>query len=252
MAEEKGVQSVQRIFALLELLAASPRGAGLQKLAEGTGLAKSTVHRLLASLVQLGYVAQDPETSQYRLTLKLFELSSSAANQLDLMGIAKPHLDRLSATTGEAVHLVLRDDLDIVYIYKAESGNLRMSSHVGLRAPLYCTGVGKAILSSLPAAEVQRIWNSSDRKKLTAHTITELPALERQLRAVRANGFAIDDEENELGIRCVALPIPGPDGRAQAAFSISSLVPHMSEERIAEIARISLETRAAILRDLGL
>ena len=150
MAEKGGVQSVERIFQLIEHLAAHPTGVSLQTLAGETGLAKSTVHRLLASLVGLGYVVQDEENGHYRLTLKMFELSSGIVDSMDIMGVAKAHLERLSQRTGEAVHLVIRDGRDIVYIYKTESGPMRMSSRVGLRSPLYCTGVGKAILATLP------------------------------------------------------------------------------------------------------
>ena len=117
MADKSGVQSVERIFQLIESLSAHPAGAGLQRLAQDTGLAKSTVHRLLASLVSLGYAAQD-ENGRYRLTLKMFELSSGIVNSMDIMDVAKVHLERLAQRTGEAVHLVIRDGQDIVYIYK--------------------------------------------------------------------------------------------------------------------------------------
>ena len=200
MAEKSGVQSVERIFQLIESLAAHPAGAGLQRLAQDTDLAKSTVHRLLASLVSLGYAAQD-ENGRYRLTLKMFELSSGIVNSMDIMDVAKVHLERLAQRTGEAVHLVIRDGQDIVYIYKTESGPMRMSSRVGLRSPLYCTGVGKAILATLPADEVTNIWQHTTPQKLTTHTIVKFDALQAQLAEVRTNGYAIDDEENEWGVR---------------------------------------------------
>lgn len=252
MAEKSGVQSVERIFALIEQLAAHPAGASLQRLAQDTGLAKSTVHRLLASLVGLGYVVQEGGTGRYRLTLKMFELSSGIVNSMDIMGVAKAHLERLAQRTGEAVHLVIRDGQDIVYIYKTENGPMRMSSRVGLRSPLYCTGVGKAILATLPSEEVAEIWSHSQLKKLTVRTVTELPQLQAQLAEVRANGYAVDDEENELGVRCVAVAIPGADGRAESAFSISGLTPYMTPERIRRIATMALDSRTDILADLGL
>lgn len=251
MADKSGVQSVERIFQLIESLAAHPAGAGLQRLAQDTGLAKSTVHRLLASLVSLGYAAQD-ENGRYRLTLKMFELSSGIVNSMDIMDVAKVHLERLAQRTGEAVHLVIRDGQDIVYIYKTESGPMRMSSRVGLRSPLYCTGVGKAILATLPADEVAQIWQHTTPQKLTAHTIVEYDALQAQLTEVRTNGYAIDDEENELGVRCVAVAIPGVGGRADSAFSISGLAPYMTPERIRRIATLALDTRTDIMADLGL
>lgn len=253
MEQEKGgVQSVARIFAIIELLAAHPGGMSLQQLAAESGLAKSTAHRLLASLIQLGYAVQDSFTTHYRLTLKMFELSSGIVNDLDVMGVARPHLDRLANRSGEAVHLVIRDGADIVYIYKAEAGGMRMSSRVGMRSPMYCTGVGKAMLATLPYREVEQVWAQSRPKKLTEHTITTLPRLLEQLAQVRADGYAVDDEENELGIRCIALALPGPSGKAEAAFSISGLVPHMGPERLEQLAALALDTRGAILRDLGM
>ena len=251
MTEKSGVQSVERIVQLIEQLASHPAGASLQRLAQETGLAKSTVHRLLASLVSLGYAAQEPETGRYRLTLKMFELSSGIVNSMEIMDVAKAHLERLSQRTGEAVHLVIRDARDIVYIYKTESGPMRMSSRVGLRSPLYCTGVGKAILATLPPEEVEDVWNHSSLKKLTSRTVVDLTEMQDQLAEVRANGYAIDDEENEMGVRCVAVAIPGPDGRAESAFSISGLAPYMTPERIRRVAALALDTRTDILADLG-
>ena len=175
------------------------------------------MHRLLASLVSLGYAAQEPETGRYRLTLKMFELSSGIVNSMEIMDVAKAHLERLSQRTGEAVHLVIRDAQDIVYIYKTESGPMRMSSRVGLRSP----------------------------------TVVDLTEMQDQLAEVRANGYAIDDEENEMGVRCVAVAIPGPDGRAESAFSISGLAPYMTPERIRRVAALALDTRTDILADLG-
>ena len=156
---------------------------------------------------------------------------------------------------GEAVHLVIQDGVDIVYIYKAEAGaglgGMRMSSHVGLRIPMYCTGVGKAILATQSYGEAERVWRKSSIRALTAHTITDFDAFIEQLKRVRMAGYAIDDEENELGIRCVALAVPGMNGRAEAAFSISGLAAQMTDDRIEHLARMGLAARQDILRDLG-
>lgn len=249
--DKNNVQSIERIFDLIEKLAAHPAGAGLQRLAGESGLAKSTAHRLLASLMHLGYAAQDPVTGRYKLTLKMFELSSGIVNNMDVMSVAKIQLERLAQRTGEAVHLVVRDGSDIVYIYKTESGPMRMASAVGLRRPLYCTGVGKAILAGLPQAEIARIWQNTTPVKLTERTITDLDTLQAQLAEVRQNGYALDDEENEPGIRCVALALPGAGTRADAAFSISGQAAYMTAERIGRIARLALETREDIMRELG-
>ena len=234
-----GVQSVARIFALIEVLCAHPKGASLQTISAESGLPKSTAHRLLSSLVSLGYAVQDSFSTHYRLTMKIFELSSGIVNDMDIMSVAKPHLDKLSRHTGEAVHLVIQDGVDIVYIYKAEAG-------AG-----YCTGVGKAILATQSYGEAERVWRKSSIRALTAHTITDFDAFIEQLKRVRMAGYAIDDEENELGIRCVALAVPGMNGRAEAAFSISGLAAQMTDDRIEHLARMGLAARQDILRDLG-
>lgn len=253
MAEEKGgVQSVERIFTIIETLAKHPHGMTLQAVAKSTQLAKSTAHRLLSSLITLGYAMQDGVTGHYKLTLKMFELSSGVVSEMDVLSVAKPHLDRLAARTGEAIHLVVRDGVDVVYLYKAETGGMRMGSRVGLRNPMYCTGVGKAILSTLPFEEIEQIWQTSHREQLTPHTIVNFSELLEQLRLIRVRGWAVDDEENELGIRCVALALPGPGGRADAAFSITSLVPNMSDVRLEQLARTALLARKDIMRDMGL
>ena len=252
MTEEKGgVQSVQRIFSIVECLAAHPHGMNLQTIAEETKLAKSTVHRMLSNLIQLGYALQDGVTGQYRLTLKMFELSSGVVSEMNVLSTAKPYLDRLAARTGEAIHLVIRDGTDVVYLYKAEAGGMHMGSRIGLRSPMYCTGVGKAILATLSAGEVEHVWKSSHHRAYTPHTITRYPDLLAQLERIRARGWAVDDEENELGIRCVALALPGAGGKADAAFSISSLAPNMSEERMEKLAQTALLAREEILRDMG-
>ncbi|MEF9969302.1 MAG: IclR family transcriptional regulator [Ruthenibacterium sp.] len=248
-----GVQSVARIFTIIEVLSVHTKGASLQDISKESGFAKSTTHRLLASLVTLGYVVQDSFTTHYRLTMKMFELSSGIVNDMDVLSVAKPHLDRLARHTGEAVHLVIQDGVDIVYLYKAEggAGTMRMSSHVGLRIPMYCTGVGKAILATQSYGESERIWRKSNIQKLTPHTLTDFDSLINQLKEIRLRGYAIDDEENELGIRCVALSLPALTGRAEAAFSISGLAPHMNPVRVAELAQTGLDAKQAILRDLG-
>ena len=251
MAEKGGVQSVERIFQLIEHLAAHPTGVSLQTLAGETGLAKSTVHRLLASLVGLGYVVQDEENGHYRLTLKMFELSSGIVDSMDIMGVAKAHLERLSQRTGEAVHLVIRDGRDIVYIYKTESGPMRMSSRVGLRSPLYCTGVGKAILATRGDEEVLRCWEESERVPCTPYTITRKDAFLREISQIRQHGYAMDNEENELGVRCVAAAIPDWHGAASYALSISAPVSRMTDERVQSLIPALLETRDEISACLG-
>lgn len=246
-------QSAVRIFSILEALSNSPKGACLQEISAQCGLAKSTTHRILNSLVGLGYVAQDAFTLHYRLTFKMFELSSRVVNDMDILSIAKPHLDRLSHLSGEAVHLVVQDGCDVVYIYKADSGASysHMSSYVGLRIPMYCSGVGKAILSTQSETEVRQVWKQSDIRARTEHTVIQWDMFVAQLKQARRSGYALDNEENELGIRCVAFALPGVNGRADTAFSISGIAVRLTGPALDRAVELGLATQQDIMRSMG-
>jgi IclR family KDG regulon transcriptional repressor len=202
---KNGVQSIERTFSIINELSQVPNGISLSKLATATALNKSTVHRLLSALIMLGYVTKDERTSRYMLTIKMFEIGSRVIDKLDINAVSKLYLEKLSIVTGEAVHLVVRDGNYIVYISKQDSGSnsVRMSSRIGLRRPMYTTAVGKSILAELPSEEVEKIWQTSIIIKYTANTITSLAELKGQLDIIRKRGYAIDDEENELGVKCV-------------------------------------------------
>ncbi len=251
--EKNAVQSVERTFIILETLSKTPAGLPLIELSQAVGLHKSTVHRLLASLSALGYVTRDTETGNYKLTLRFFVLGSRIVNDMDVLTLARPHLDRLSQLIQEAVHLVVRDGTDIVYIYKVDSNNntIRLSSRVGLRSPMYCTAVGKSILATMSLREVKRVWENSEITPLTPHTIVELPGLLEQLELVRRQGYAMDNEENELGVRCVGAPLLGFDGKAMGAVSISAPLARMDDERVAQLVVHLLETKRLISEQAG-
>lgn len=251
--DNNGVQSVERTFSIIEALSHAPKGAFLGELSSEVYLSKSTVHRLLSSLIRMGYAAKDNETGKYYLTLKMFEVGGRIVDSLDVLSAARPYLEKLSDITGEAVHLVVRDGIDIVYIMKEDSGNnsVRMSSRVGLRSPIYCTAVGKAFLAELSPAKVEDIWNSSNIVKRTNNTITELSELKRQLDIIRTNGYAVDDEENESGVRCVGASLLDFSGKVVGAFSVSVPISRMDDERLLSISELVLKTRRQICSQLG-
>ncbi len=249
MSEGQGgaTQSIARCFAVLECVASIEGGAALRELAARVGLPKSTVHRLLGDLAALGYVRQEGEGGLYRLTARMFEVGSTNLGQMDQISLARPRLDRLARELEETVHLVVRDGQDVVYIYKAEAGNLRLSSRLGLRVPMYCTAVGKAILAHLPYAAAERVLADTTFRPMTPRTILTPEALREQLRLVRARGWAVDDEENELGIRCVAVPLSYRSGEAEAAFSVSAPTARMDDRRIEDLAQRCLTAQQEIL-----
>ncbi len=256
MAEEREaknpVQSAERIFQVLEMLADNGE-MGLMELSTALGLHKSTVHRLLMSLIYMGYAKQNEKTQKYTLTYKLVNMSGKILDRMDIVEIAKPYMERLSNISGETVHLVRRDGSDILYIHKIEAkvGTIRMVSHVGMIHPMYCSGVGKAIMATLPEKEVKKIWDSSVIERKTDKTIVTYENMLTTLEEVRRNGYALDDEENEEGVRCIAASLRGYGKSVKYAFSISGPVSRMTKERVEELAVDIKKVQAELSRELG-
>jgi len=251
--EKNTVQSLDRAFDIIEALATSARGTTLTELATTTRLHKTTVYRILSSLVARGYVTKDTESGQYRLTMRFLEVSSHAVAGMDILSIARPHLERLAEMTAEVVHLVVRDDYEIVYLFKGDSSlNItRMSSYVGLRNPMYCTALGKAILAQVDRNEVARIWKRSHIEQFTPNTIVTLDQLYAHLDLVRERHYAIDNEEHEQGIRCIGSAIFNYQNEAIGAISVSGPTIRMDDARIALLVPIVLSTAERITSMLG-
>lgn len=250
--EQGGVQSLDRAFTLLELLCKSPNGMAIHQLTEITGLHKSTVHRLLNSMADRGYVRRS-EDSVYRAGMKICELSDYIQSNLDVVSLARGPMERLSHRTGETVHLVERNGDEIVYIYKVESihGAIRMVSRIGMCRPLYCTGTGKAILACCSDEEVRNYWHRAEHRPYTDSTIVKEKAFFNEIERIRSCGYALDNEENELGVRCVAAAIPGWHAPASYALSISVPLSRMTDERIAALVPELLQTSQQIAAILG-
>ena len=249
MENKNPIQVADRLFLVMEILAETGP-VTLAELCSHLDLNKSTVHRLLSSLMYMEYVKQDSETGKYALSFKLLNLSNKLLSHIDILDTVRPCLRKLSAEIGETVHFVQLDGLDAVYICKEESqqNSIRMVSKVGSRIPLYCSGVGKAMMADMDSARIQTIWYDSDIKKLTPHTIIDYTQFLEKIKEVSTKGYALDDEENELGVRCIAVSIPDYKGRTKYAFSVSAPIGRMSDERIEELAKIVLEVKEEICR----
>ncbi|HHV58124.1 MAG TPA: IclR family transcriptional regulator [Firmicutes bacterium] len=251
MKEENLVQSVNRALAILEALQAAGEGLGVTEIGTRVGLHKSTVYRLLATLARHGYVEQDPATERYSLGLKLVELGTAVLERLELRDLARPYLKRLMEASQEVAHLVVLQDGEVVYIDKVECpGPVKMYSQLGRRAPAHATAVGKVLLAFLPKAQVDAIL-ARGLPRLTPHTITDPERLRRELRLIRERGYALDNEENELGIRCVAGPIFNHTGQVVAAFSISGLALRLLPAKLEELGGLVRETSREISARLG-
>jgi DNA-binding IclR family transcriptional regulator len=250
------VQTIERASSILDILGQSPQGISIRELSDKIKLPKGTTHRLLSSLSYFGYVRQDPKTRNYLLGLKLVELGQLLLGQLDLRKEAEPFLRDLAERTKETVHLVFLDRNEIVYIDKVETdqnpSGLKMASRVGLRNPAHSSAVGKVLLAHFSEEELKNFIKEKGLAKRTENTIVDPAQLKDHLKSVRAQGYAIDDEENEKGIRCVAAPIYNEVGKTVAALSISGPAFRITKKVIQESLRKEvMETALKISQRLG-
>jgi DNA-binding IclR family transcriptional regulator len=250
------VQTIERVTALLDLLGSFSHGISLHEISLTLGLPKGTCHRLLNSLAYFDFVRQDPKTRYYSLGFKHLELASRLLRQIDFRETATPFLKELSNKTKETVHLVILDRDEILYIEKFEpydgQNGLQMASKIGHRSPAHSCAVGKMLLSEFPRERVEAIIQSKGLPKRTENTITNKKLLFEHLRQIREKGYSIDDEENEVGIRCVAAPIRNAMGEAIAAISISGPAIRITKQAIEETLKVLvMETAREISEKLG-
>ncbi|MCL4515751.1 MAG: IclR family transcriptional regulator [Firmicutes bacterium] len=248
----EGVQSIRRAMALIETMAGEGPECSLGDLAQRLNLHVSTVHRLLTTLMSLGYVEQNPQDSRYRLGLKMVELGTMVLGQIELRREAAPYLKALSEKTGETANLIVLEQGEVVYIEKAESpASLRFFNRIGKRAPAHCTGGGKALLANLPAAQVQGIIAEKGLPSLTSQTIVEEKVLWKELTGIKEAGYALDNEECEEGVRCVAAPVFNHMGVPVAAVSISGPTFRFSPAKMEEFVGLTREAAEGLSRRLG-
>jgi len=238
------VQSVDRAFSLLEHLADGGGTLTLSELAVRSELPMPTIHRLMRSLVNQGYVRQEP-SRRYALGPRMIRLGDVAGKMLGSW--AEPRLSRLVDDFGETTNMAMLDGLSAVYVAQVPSPkSMRMFTEVGHAVMLHCTGVGKAILSMLDDDEVLAIVRRAGMPARTEHTMTTPDALLAAIADIRARGYAVDDEEQEHGVRCVAAPIPGLPYKA--AVSLSGPVSRVTADQTETMAR-ALQAAAKQLRD---
>lgn len=228
------MQSLTRAFDLLELMADAGGEVGLSELADVSGLPLPTIHRLMRTLVVRGYARQE-QSRRYALGPKLIRLGDAASRLLGQW--ARPYLAQLVELTGETANLALREGDDAVYVAQVPSRHaMRMFTEVGRRVPLHTSGVGKAILAQLPTPDADEILARADLTARTPNTITDAGVLRGQLDTIRADGYATDDGEYEIGVSCVAVPLAGT--AALAALSVSGPAARLTAQTRPRIARV--------------
>lgn len=241
------VQSIERAFSLLELLADAGGTLGLSQLATQSGLPLPTIHRLLRTLVDLGYLRQE-SSRQYVLGPRLIRLGDASSRMLSVW--ARPHLARLVDQLGESANLAMLDGDEIVYVAQAQSRHsMRMFTEVGRRVEPHCTAVGKAIMANMSLGEVREILRRTGMPRHTDTTITDPDEFAAQLAWSAEHGYAIDEGEQETGVRCVAVAIP--EAPARLGVSISGPAGRMTDELIERAVPLLNSAGKALAIDLS-
>ncbi|GGC83821.1 IclR family transcriptional regulator [Thalassobacillus devorans] len=246
------IQSLDRALKILDLFDERTRELSITEISKKMNLHKSTVHSLLKTLQAHRYISQNEETGKYMLGLKLFERGNLVVSNLDLRSVARKHLEWLSETTSLTTHLVILDGQEGVYIDKVEgSGVTVFYSRIGRRVPIHTSAVGKALVSSKDNQELKKLLKGYHFTKRTENSIGSEGDFIKEINQVRASGFAVDNEENEVGIVCVSVPIKDYSGKTIAAVSMSTPAASATDETLAYFVKLLKECTNRISRELG-
>lgn len=247
------LQSVDRALSILQLLAEeSSDGLALTEISRRLGLNQSTCHHLLSTLKVRRFVSQDEESRRYRLGIKAVEVGQAAMQQVDLVRVALPQMEELMVSVQENVNLVVLDNDSVVYVAQVPCDRtVRMFTRIGERAPLHCTGVGKVLLAGLPKEERSDLIDRLELPRFTAATICDGDLLKQELEQVATRGYAMDREEREEDVTCIAAPLRDYSGEVVAGVSISAPSSRLDEAQQQELLPYLLATADKISRELG-
>ena len=243
------IQVIDRMMQLVDALTATPDPASLKSLAAATGLHPSTAHRILNVMVQNGF-ADRAEGGSYRLGIRFLELGNVVRSRLSVRDIALPYMRELAAATGETVNLSVRQGDEIIYVERTAENRsmMRVVQVIGARAPLHITAAGKLYLSRDEAESVKAYAERTGLKAYTPHSLKSLTALNRELTDVRKQGYALDQEEAEIGVRCIAAGVCDDAGQLVAGLSVSAPA---ERQKSAAWTPLIQDTAARISRSLG-
>lgn len=224
----------------------------LTDLEEKLDIYPSTIHRILDTLRYLGYIEHVTDSEKYQLGIKCLELGMSKLSQIEIIKEASSYLDKLSLESNENVYLGILYDGFVIYQAKKEAPRrVKVVTHVGTRAHVHCTALGKALIAFLDKVEREKIYKKIGLPKLTKNTITDKDLFEKEITKVRQQGFAIDDEENEYDIKCIAAPIRDYSGKVIAAISISGPSYRFDIERQSQLKNKILKYSQSISKKMG-
>lgn len=246
MDEGYMVKSLARALKVLECFSIEQPELGVSEIAKMLGMQKSTVFNVLYTYQKMGYVEKDPDNSKYRLGLKALHLGYIINHNLGLRDTFMPYLTRIANEVNEVCYLGIPDNLEVLYLEAVyPSTQMHTRNILGERAPLYCTGLGKAMLAFMSDSDIEQAL-IQEMKPFTNFTICDPKELRSHLEEIRLGGYALDNMEHEYGVRCVAVPVFAADGRVAAAVSVSGPSLRFDSETVSRDAKIIQE----ILRPL--
>ena len=249
MSNKYTVPSLEKSLMIIETLAEMDEPAGVSELCKRLDIPKTSVFFILNTLEQRQYILKT-EDGKYKLGSRFISIGLSLLNKIDIRSIARPFMQELLKETEYTVHLAVLDRFEAMYVEKVENqAFVKFSTYIGQRQPLHASGVGKALAAYLPETELEKFLNEAGLPAKTENTITSPKEFLAALETIRANGYAIEDEEGEIGIRCIGAPIFGHDGNIAAAISVTALrselpiqaIPAVGEKVKATAQKISVQ-----------
>ncbi len=252
---EKGqvrtVQSIERGFAIIELIAHSDQPLTLAEISKAIGLHTSTTFHLLRTLCVLGPIKQDPD-KKYRIGPYIYGLAAGALTEANLVADALPHLEWLASNTGETTHIAVMANNTAVILARHEGkASVRFSERIGAQRPAYCTAIGKVLLSQLPDKQIEEYLGKTPLERITDSTITNPERLWAEFREARSNGAAYDDREFNTEIRCIAAPVRSYTGRVVAALGLSGPIWRVTLQQLPELTQKVIKAADMLSADLG-
>lgn len=251
MENKDHIQSIDRALDIIEVLAVEPEGLGVTEIANRVDLHKTTAHRIIATLVERGYLEKTGQ-GNYKIGIRLIGAVGCYINSLELQTEARPYLARITSELGLTAHLGVLDGDKAVYVERMDViSSVKLYSQIGLHVPAQCSSLGKVILAKYSRDEIAKVMSNCRFLSYTENTITSIEELYEELAKVRAKGWGMDDEEYEVGHRCIGAPIYDYRGEIIASISASGTVNALTDERITEVAEYVMDIGKEISRSMG-
>lgn len=246
------MKSLHKVLDIIETVA-KEGSIGIRELSARLGFPPATTHRITSTLVERRYLKQDPLSKRVSLSIQFLELGTRVQQQFSLTAVARPHLEKLLAETHESVNLAVQDGDYMAYLdhIRSDRSMLQLFTKPGARVPLYCTGVGKMLLSGWPSSQVEAYLNRTALTPHTPHTLVDRAKLLHELARIRTQGYSVDNQEMEEGVRCVAALVTDYRGDPAGVVSISGAAMRIAPQKIKFFAESVMNCSQAISKDLG-